>query len=125
MDKMNDREGPMFTLSEASKQTGKSRTAIHKSITRGRVSATKNDKGEWQIDPAELFRVYQPLNGQGEREPSPSEGQIEALQRENSLLRDQLDDLREDRDQWRRQATALLTDQRTREGGLWSRLFGR
>jgi hypothetical protein len=81
-------------------------------ITRGRVSATKNDKGEWQIDPAELFRVYQPLNGQGERGPAPSEWQIEALQRENSLLRDQLDDLRQDRDQWRQQATALLTDQR-------------
>ena len=31
-------------------------------------------------------------------------------------------DLREDRDRWRQQATALLADQRPK--GFWKRLFG-
>jgi hypothetical protein len=50
----------MLTLAEAAKETGLTKPAIFKSIQKGRVSATKDDKGQWRIDPAELFRVYPP-----------------------------------------------------------------
>ena len=33
-----------------------------KAIKNGRVSASKNNKGEFLIDPSELFKVYQPVN---------------------------------------------------------------
>lgn len=33
---------------------------IIKSIRTGKISAIKNVHGEWEIDPAELFRVYEP-----------------------------------------------------------------
>jgi hypothetical protein len=52
----------MLTLTESSKETGLTRSAIFKAIKSGRLSANKNDKGEFLIDPAELFRVYKPVN---------------------------------------------------------------
>src|SRR5918992_2033070 len=50
----------MLTLSEAAKETGLTKPAIFKSIQKGRLSASKDEKGQWLIDPAELFRVYPP-----------------------------------------------------------------
>lgn len=49
-----------YTLGSAAKATGKSKATISKAIATHRISATKNDIGEWQIDPAELHRVYPP-----------------------------------------------------------------
>ena len=46
----------MLTLAEAAKETGLTKPAILKAIQKGRVSATKDDKGQWLIDPAELFQ---------------------------------------------------------------------
>ena len=47
-----------YTLGEAAKATGKSKTTIAKSIKTGRVSALKNEDGSYLIDPSELHRVY-------------------------------------------------------------------
>jgi hypothetical protein len=52
----------MFTITESAKQCGLTRAAIHKAIKTGRLSATKNDDGNYQIDPAELFRVYKKVD---------------------------------------------------------------
>ena len=116
---VNDTKHPMISLLEAAERTGKTKPTILKAIKRGRISATKNDVGEWQIDPAELHRVYPPVND--DEDPRTSQGttgltvEAEVLRRENALLREQLDDVRQDRDHWRVQAeraTILLTDQR-------------
>lgn len=48
----------MLSLREAQEESGKSKSTIQRAITKGRMSATKNDNGEYEIDPAELFRVY-------------------------------------------------------------------
>ena len=45
---------------QAAEQVGLSKQGVIKAIKQGKLSATKDDNGEWQIDPAELFRVYQP-----------------------------------------------------------------
>lgn len=47
-----------LSAKEAAQAVGISKQGIIKSITRGRISAVKNKNGEWEIDPAELFRVY-------------------------------------------------------------------
>lgn len=47
-----------YTLGEAAKATGKSKTTIAKSIKTGRVSASKKEDGSYLIDPSELHRVY-------------------------------------------------------------------
>jgi excisionase family DNA binding protein len=54
----------VFTITEAAKKAGVSRAAIYKAIKAGRLSATKDDNGNYQIDAAELFRVFQPSNAE-------------------------------------------------------------
>ena len=49
---------PLFTLGQAAKATGRSKAGILDAIKKGRLSATRDDKNQWQIDPAELHRVY-------------------------------------------------------------------
>ena len=108
------------------------------------MSATRDDRNQWQIDPVELFRVYPP-NTDTEREETPHndsktellEEKIRHLEREISHLEQTTGDLREDRDHWRRQATHLLTHQPTPDhppiesagaesrGSLFEKLFGR
>ena len=122
-----------YTLGEAAKETGKSKTTIKRYIDKGRLSAKKNDNGEWEIDPAELHRVY-PMsvpvtgtksNGVAQVELEAAQRQIEELKSRVAGLETDKDDLRKDRDHWRQQATALLTDRRGGNGGFWSRLFGK
>jgi hypothetical protein len=113
-----------MTLTEAAKWAGKGRTTIFKAIKQGRISAKKDDDGEWLIDPTELARIYQPAaavnvpeNGSGEQQAIGSE--LEALRRENALLREVVDDLRAERDKLLSAVgTRLISDQR---GSWWQR----
>lgn len=128
----------VYTLGDAAKATGKSKATISKAIKSGRISAIKDETGTFQIDPAELHRVYPatvsnehketPTETSGEQEKSGLIRELQArLDAANERLADKdetISDLREDRDKWRQQATALLTDQRTKPG-FWSRLTGR
>jgi hypothetical protein len=142
--KPNDTELLPYTLGQAAKATGKQKSTILDAIKGGRLSATRDDRNQWQIDPVELFRVYPP-NTDTEREETPHndsktellEEKIRHLEREISHLEQTTGDLREDRDHWRRQATHLLTHQPTPDqppiesagaesrGGLFEKLFGR
>lgn len=47
-----------YTLGEAAKATGKSKPTIQRAIKSGKISASKKDDGTYDIDPAELHRVY-------------------------------------------------------------------
>ena len=79
----------MLTLGQAAKETGLSKTAISRAVKSGRLSATRNDQGEYQIDPSELFRVY-PVTANVDSEP-----ERQATQKDNSWLQGQIDLLRE------------------------------
>ena len=52
-----------YTAGEAATATGLNTATITRAIKKGRISATKSDTGAWQIDPAELHRVFPPLAG--------------------------------------------------------------
>ena len=142
---------------EAAKHVGLTKQSVVKAIRSGRISAAKDAKGEWRIEPVELFRVWPAVNQDtGKVAPQvdavthpvtpPVDGEVVAL------LKAQLDDLRADRDHWRKAAESerterlalseklMLTDQRPlseRELGAaatdapapanrwWARLFGR
>ena len=121
-----------ITLREASEKVGVTRQTLMKAIKTGRVSAEKSDNGEWRIEPVELFRVWPPVNGvQQPLQPELTGGDTPSLQVENRLLREQVAELREERNAWREQAQRLaLTDQRAApqpapQRGFWSRLFSR
>ena len=49
---------PPYTLGQAAKATGRSKAGLLDAIRGGRISASRDDKNQWQIDPAELHRVY-------------------------------------------------------------------
>jgi len=48
-----------YTLNEAAKAVGKSKTTIHRAIKSGKISASKLESGAYEIDPSELHRVFQ------------------------------------------------------------------
>ena len=123
-----------YTLNEAAKAVGKSKTTIHRAIKSGKISASKLESGAYAIDPSELHRVFQVgtsersiRNDTEQRETAVGTADIrlEMLEKERERERQQLEetiaDLREDRDMWRQQATALLEDKRPK--GFWSMLL--
>ncbi len=72
-----------LSLGQAARETGKSKSVIYNALKSGRLSGRRNDKGEWEIDPAELFRVFSPQNGQeprSERDSTPQNTLLELLQ---------------------------------------------
>lgn len=128
-----------YTLNEAAKAAGKSKTTIHRALKSGRISAIKLDSGAYAIEPAELHRVFPAIPVERNEERSDRNDvehlrndrgtlhtQLEIIEKERERERHQLletiTDLREDRDRWRQQATALLEDKRPR--GFWKKLLG-
>jgi hypothetical protein len=119
-----------YTLGQAAKAVGMSKTSILRSIKAGRISAGRDELGQWAIEPCELHRVYPPLtedtdtgNGTGERavtggETALAEAHARAALAEARLsdFKSMLDDVREQRDRWQQQADRLaalaITDQR-------------
>lgn len=49
-----------LSLREAVKVFDVSRPTLTKALNSGKISGVRNGKGEWEIDPAELSRVYSP-----------------------------------------------------------------
>lgn len=59
-----------YTMAGAAQTVGTSKSAIHRAIKAGRLSATKMEDGTYRIDGAELARVYPPSRAVT-AEPSP------------------------------------------------------
>jgi hypothetical protein len=113
---VNDREQRgdrvmTLTLGQAAKEAGVSKATLSKALKSGRLSYIAKSTAGYEIDPAELFRVFpkkQPETVSRERLETPEETPVIAgYQREVELLRQQLDDTRADRDAWRDQAQRL------------------
>ena len=133
----------MLTLAEAAKETGLTKPAIFKAIKSGKISASKDERGQWMIDPAELFRVYDPASKKETVEPQTAhlslllklqelESKLEVTDQRLLDKDREIEDLRTQRDHWRTQAehiTRLLTDGREHEkqkkSGVWAWLRGK
>jgi hypothetical protein len=124
------------SLAKAAAATGVTKSTMLWAIRSHRMSAAKSETGDWQIDPAELHRVFPPAdragNGAAERGATANEtaleAQIAALRDVSELLRQQVDDMRADRDAWRDQAQAgqrlLAAPERTQRAPWWRRITG-
>jgi len=116
------------TLGTAAKACGVGRTTILRAIKSGRISAIKDDKGSYAIDPAELHRVFPPVaveqsaeqamerdaTGRGAGGTAVLLTKIEGLEALLNRERETVDDLRrrlDDEATERRRLTALLTHQ--------------
>jgi hypothetical protein len=123
-----------LNVSQAAKAVKKARSTVNRDIENGKVSVTRNGKGQPYIEIAELERVYGTVNIETVAETVPigqygtpkNDNSDSVLNKEIELLRERLtdkdgviDDLRRRLDQSEqerrdkdRQLTALLTDQR-------------
>ena len=129
-----------LTLNQAAKACGRSKSTLLNAINSGRMSAPKDDRGRYAIDPAELHRAF-PFQAPDRsadrfREPKlttlenyPTTPTDRGLEREVELLREMLAKAEANADQWRalaeRQQT-LLEDKRPKEHrSLLRRILGR
>ena len=117
---------PELSLSQAAKLTSKSKSTINRAIKTGKLSATRHDDGSYSIEPAELSRVFnmEPPESAKRSDTQPDGTRllerIEALEAMLNREREISADLKEDRDRWRQQATALITDQRPTKKSLFN-----
>lgn len=101
-----------LNLNEAAKLCHKSKSTVLEAIRTGRLSASRNDKNEWQIDPAELFRVY-PYTIQNEQ-PNSKKVERENRNRTGENLKEILENERKEREREREQMQATIDDLRKR-----------
>lgn len=86
-----------YSANQAAEATGKNVATITRAIKSGKISATKDPSGAWQIDGAELSRVF-PLQTQSlqshdmQKDANPTQRQNMS---EDNALREELATLRE------------------------------
>lgn len=136
-----------YTLGTAAKATGKSKSTIQRAIKKGTLSAIVREDGSYEIDPAELHRVYLPVASDSSEElamkQSATSEETALLKQENNFLKQQLERERDfskelsrrldDEVAERRRLTAILTykpepkeevaQPATNKGKLWGKLF--
>jgi hypothetical protein len=115
---------PYISAGKAAELAGVSGGTISKALTSGKLSYVSKDKSGYQIDPAEVVRVFPPkpsvqeLGEGSERGFEPLETLRERLSEKDQIikdLRELVEDTRNDRDEWRKQAQTLaLSDQRAK-----------
>lgn len=90
-----------YTLGQAAKECGRSKPTLLSAINKGRLAANRNERGEWQIDPDELERVYPPKGKTTVREAKPLTAEeavkIKLLEEKIKLLEQVVSDLQEDK----------------------------
>jgi excisionase family DNA binding protein len=99
-----------LTLSEVARQAGMSKSTLSRLVKKGRITAEKQENGEFRIDPSELDRLAE-LRSSVRSVQRVETGTDAVLQREIDLLREMLldkertiQDLRTERDDWKKQA---------------------
>ena len=103
-----------YTLGQAAKASGKGKTTIANAIEKGRISAQRDDLGQYKIDAAELHRVY-PVQVIQDPKPNATRlGRDTDLLIENAALKAKLDAMGElnrqietERDNLREQNTRI------------------
>ena len=108
-----------YNLPEAAAAVGRDRSTILRQIRSGKLSATRDPVSRsWQIEPAELFRLYAAQADAQQRNASATavlETKLEAEQAKVALLERSVEDLRrrlDAADAERRQLTLVLADMR-------------
>jgi hypothetical protein len=128
----------LYTLGQAAKAVGRSKSSLSRAVKNGRLSAARNMDGSMAIDPAELQRVF-PLNGAAtvlsnglSNEPQPPDllgnTLIATLQQQVVDLRDRVaEQAATIRDLRSRQQLVVLPAPASSAGGSvwWRRLWRR
>jgi hypothetical protein len=93
----------VYNLATAAAAAGINKSTVLRHIKAGKVSATRDQNGGWQIDPAEFHRTFPPLVTAGGAE-QPLQQRDATADAMVALLREQLADMRQQRDHWQTEA---------------------
>jgi transposase len=110
-----------LTLGQAAKTAKRSKGTLSKALSSGGISAGKDDKGRWQIDPSELSRWMSANPFPNSREnqyktPEETHGSS-VLGVEVKMLRERIDTMATERDRERGQLVDQIEDLRARLNG--------
>lgn len=136
-----------YSLSEAAKATGKNKTTIQRAIKNGKISASKGDRGSYEIDPSELHRVFPFAAAQRdaqhhksndtqqkkiassnsaldrvvelEKELAVTRERANGLEDQKDQMADTISDLRKRLDSSESRITALLADRSPKRNSWW------
>jgi len=112
-----------FTLGEAAKEVGVAKSTISKALKNGKLSIFGKEGTSYQIDAAELFRVFPKIEQvssfherlETHNEHHKNTNNFNGLELELNLAHERLKDkdeiidgLKEERDDWKKQAQTLL-----------------
>ena len=104
-----------LSANRAAKEAGIAKKTLLEAISSGRLTAAKNDKGHWEIDPAELFRAYPKTSFSEPEKPqiTPQENrqkisETSVLEVEVKMLREQIERMDTERDRERSQLTEQI-----------------
>ena len=135
-----------MTLGQAAKTAHKAKGTILNAIKDGRLSAPKDDKGRYKINPAELNRVFPfavsktdndrsekpQLTTQENHKTSVLEVELNAERKLSERLLAEIEDLKTQRDEWMGQAKQLALPRPSNDTagqgakvGLLGRMLGR
>ena len=110
-----------LTLGQAAKTAKRSKGTLSKALNSGGISAEKDDKGRWQIDPSELSRWMSsnpfPNSLQNQSETREETHDNSALGVEVKMLRERIDAITAERDRERGQLVDQIEDLRARLDG--------
>lgn len=102
----------MLSLSGAARETRVSKSTIYRAVKSGKLSAKRNEDGEYEIDPSELFRVFTKQAEEAaeykvkrtEATQTETSGEIKAIQKQMEwfmeLAEQQREQLQESQEKW-------------------------
>jgi predicted RNase H-like nuclease (RuvC/YqgF family) len=105
-----------YSLKQAADATGRTKPAILRAVQTGKISARKSEMGEWEIEPADLHRVYRPVTrgvtSTVTLDAPDTSVEIMLLRAELAAKDERLDLLQEERERERRQLSERITELR-------------
>ena len=115
-----------MSLSAAAKEVERSKSTLSRAINQGRMSAIRREDGSYQIDPAELYRVFPATAAQpaASNTTQPADERDGTLRMRLEVAERERDREREERNREREQMQATIDDLRTRLDRAESRIAG-
>jgi len=120
-----------YTLAAAAAAAGVKKATVLRAIKSGRISGTRDELGQWHVEPVELHRVFPPAAPAAAAANAPQQYVLpfDAAERTGtkaraSLGEQRLADSTSDRDQGREQVQRLAPAAQRERRPWWRRLAG-
>ena len=104
-----------LSLNKAAKEASVAKSTLLQALNSKRMSAEKNEKGHWEIETSELFRVFPRTGSTEHTEPNATphaellkNNQNSALEVEVKMLREKIEDANLEREREREQASEQI-----------------